>query len=424
MASIFRHLDRKTIAGGIGNTLEWYDFAIYGYFAPIIAKQFFPSDDPTVGLIATFGVFAAGFMMRPIGGIIIGHVADKLSRRAALTLSVALMAIPTTAIAFLPTYSSVGLLAPLLLTFLRLAQGLSVGGEYTGSVTYLVESAPQKRRGLFGSFALVGCNVGILTGSAAGAIVTSIISPEALHEWGWRIPFLFGAFLGIAGVYLRNHEDEAEVVWDDPHGDDEPKFPLAYSVTHHWKDMLHVIGVNVLNGIGYYIAFVYVTTYLVEYDGLTENTALDINTAVMVLLAVLVPTFGALSDRVGRKPIMLAGAGGMVLFSYPLFLLLHSGSFPLILIGQLGFAIVMSCFTGPLPTTMCEQFPSKIRVTAYSVSFNIPLALVGGTAPMVATFLIGFTHNVFSPAFYAMAAAAIAFITLMTMRETKDKPLA
>ncbi|MDQ0316549.1 MFS transporter [Amorphus orientalis] len=428
-SSLFAHWSRKTVAGAIGNTLEWYDYAIYGYFATIIAKQFFPSGDPTAALIATFGVFAAGFLMRPFGGLVIGHIADKLGRKLALTLSVAMMAIPTTLIAFLPTYEQIGLAAPLLLTFLRLVQGLSVGGEYTGSVTYLVENGPQDRRGLSGSFGLVGANAGILLGSAAGAIVTAVVPDTDVGSWGWRVPFLFGLVLGVAGIYFRSHLEEAEVEWSDPHEGaeldekGEPEFPIVDAVRHHWRSMLHVVGVNVLNGVGFYIAFVYLTTFIVDFDDVKEGTALDINTIVIAFLIVLVPFFGALSDRFGRKPVMLAGAAGMILFSYPLFVLLASKSFGLILLGQLGFAVLMGCFTGPLPTTMTEQFPRHVRVTAYSVAFNIPLALFGGTAPMVVTYLISLSGTHMAPAFYAMAAAVIAFATLLTMRESKDRPL-
>ncbi|WP_367196439.1 MFS transporter [Amorphus sp. 3PC139-8] len=423
MSSIFAHWSKKTVAGAIGNTLEWYDYAIYGYFATIIAKQFFPAGDPSAALIATFGVFAAGFLMRPFGGLVIGHIADKLGRKLALTLSVAMMAIPTTLIAFLPTYEQIGLAAPLILTFLRLVQGLSVGGEYTGSVTYLVENGPKDGRGLSGSFGLVGANFGILMGSAAGAIVTALVPDSEIASWGWRVPFLFGLVLGVAGIYFRSHLDEAEVEWSDPHEAEEVEFPIVDAIRHYWRDMLRVVGVNVLNGVGFYVSFVYLTTFIVDFDNVKEGTALDINTITIAVLIFLIPFFAALSDKIGRKPVMLAGAAGMILLSYPLFLLLASKSFALILLGQLGFALVMGCFTGPLPTTMTEQFPRKVRVTAYSVAFNIPLALFGGTAPMVVTYLISETGDHMAPAFYGMAAAVVAFATLLTMRETKNLPL-
>lgn len=408
------------MAGAIGNTLEWYDFAVYGFFAPIIATQFFPHSDAKVGLIATFGVFAAGFLMRPFGGLVIGHVADKLGRRAALTLSVAMMAIPTTLVAFLPTYEMIGIAAPLLLTFLRLVQGLSVGGEYTGSVTYLVENGPQDQRGISGSFGLVGSNLGILLGAAVGAVVTAALPTEDLASWGWRIPFLCGVLLGLAGVYFRSHVEEIEVEFADPHEPQEPEFPIVEAVRDHWRGMLRVMGINVLNGIGFYIAFVYLSTYLVTFEKVGEGRALDINTGVIAVLCLVIPFFAALSDRIGRKPVMMTGALGVFLLAYPLFLALNTHALWGILVGQLGFAVLMACFTGPLPTTMTEQFPRHVRVTAYSVAFNIPMAIVGGTTPMVATWLISETGDRMTPAFYAMAAAAVAFATLLFTPETKD----
>lgn len=423
IVSIFKQWNRSTVAGAIGNTLEWYDFAVYGYFAPVIAKQFFPADDEVVGLIATFGVFAAGFLMRPIGGLVLGHVADKVGRGTALNLSIVLMAVPTTLIAITPTFEMVGIAAPIILTLLRLLQGISVGGEYTGSVTYLVESAPRGQRGIGGSFGLVGSIVGFLLGSGIGSLITGLLTPDQLAEWGWRIPFALGIILGLSGFYLRANHVEDQEDWSDKHAPEDEEFPIVEAVRSHGGDMLRVMGINVLNGVGFFVAFVYLTTYLVEYNDVSATEALALNTAVMVLLAILVPTFGYLSDKVGRKPVMLTGALSLLFLAVPMFWLLHQASPALIILGQLGLAVSMACFTGPLPTTMTELFPAKVRVTAYSVAFNIPLALFGGTAPMVAQFLINRTHDNYAPAFYAMVAALIASLTLLTMRETSRRPL-
>ncbi|MPZ54952.1 MAG: MFS transporter [Rhizobiales bacterium] len=413
----------KTVSSAIANVLEWYDFAIYGILAVTIAPLFFPTNDPVTGLLATFGVFAAGFMMRPLGGLVLGHVADKLGRSTALTLSVALMAVPTTLIAILPTYATIGIAAPLVLTLTRLLQGLSVGGAYTGSVTYLVENAPKGQRGLSGCWSLVGSIVGLLLGSMVAALVTSLLTPEQLTSWGWRLPFAAGILLAFLGVYLRRHSEGAEVEWEEPHTPEEPDIPIVDAVTNHGYDMLRVVGVNILNGVGFYIPFVYLTTYLVEYNELPQRYALDINTGTLVVLIFLIPVFAHLSDRYGRRPIMLIGAAGMVLLSYPLFWLLHHPSYTMVILGQLGFAVVMACFLGGLPAAMAEMFPRNVRMTAYSVAFNIPIALFGGTTPLVATYLIGYTHYDLAPAFYAMAAALVAFGTILTMRETFRRPL-
>lgn len=412
---------RNILSGAIANVLEWYDFAIYGVLAVTIAPLFFPSDNSVTSLIATFGVFAAGFMMRPLGGLVMGHVADKLGRSKALTLSVALMAIPTTLISILPTYATIGVAAPILLTLARLLQGLSVGGAYTGSVTYLVENAPKGHRAFSGCWSLVGSIVGLLIGSAVAAIVTSILTPEQLNAWGWRLPFAAGIVLAFVGMFLRRYE-EASVEWD-PHAPAEPDMPIVDAVTNHGYDMLRVVGINILNGVGFYIPFVYLTTYLVKYNELPERYALDINTVTLVVLSLLIPLFAYLSDRLGRRPVMLTGAAGMLFLSYPFFWLLHHHSYTMVMLGQLGFAVVMACFLGGLPAAMAEMFPRHVRMTAYSVAFNVPIALFGGTTPLIATYLIGYTHYDLAPAFYAMAAAVVAFGTILTMRETFHRPL-
>ncbi|WP_274426351.1 MFS transporter [Chelativorans sp. YIM 93263] len=419
----FSSRTRKILSGTIANVLEWYDFAIYGILAITIAPLFFPSDNEVTSLIATFGVFAAGFMMRPLGGLVLGHVADKLGRSKALTLSVALMAVPTTLIAILPTYQSIGLGAPLLLTLARLLQGLSVGGAYTGSVTFLVENAPKGSRALSCCWSLVGSIVGLLLGSAIAAVIAGMLTPEQMATWGWRLPFAFGIVLAVVGIYLRRSDETGEGEKPDAAHSQGDDAPIVVAVTNHGYDMLRVFGINVLNGVGFYIPFVYLTTYLVKYNQLPERYALDINTLTLVVLSFLIPLFAYLSDRIGRRPVMLAGATGMLFLSYPLFWLLHHPSYTLVILGQLGFAVVMACFLGGLPAAMAEMFPRHVRMTAYSVAFNIPIAVFGGTTPLVATYLIGYTHYDLAPAFYAMAAALVTLGTILTMRETFHRPL-
>jgi len=417
---------RANIAGAIGNVLEWYDFAIYGFLAPIIAKQFFPTDDQTVSLIATFGVFAAGFMMRPIGGIVMGHIADKFGRKLALTLSVGLMAIPTTLIAFLPTYAMIGVGAPLILTLFRLCQGLSVGGEYTSSATFLVENAPPNRRGLAGSWSVTGAVLGLLLGSGVAAVMSNLLSDSAMTAWGWRVPFLLGIVLGLAGVYLRRNVEETlgapEV--DDLEGNIERQVPLVDAVRNHGWDMVKVVGVCVLSAVSFYGGFVYLVTYLVEYNSVSQRLALNLNTISLLVLVVLLPLSAYVSDLVGRKTMLLTGTVLMGVGAYPVFWLLHHDSFVLILAGEMAMVVMIAIFGGCLPTTMCELFPGRIRVTAVSVSYNLPYAIFGGTAPMVVTWLIGASHDDLAPAFYIMAAAAITLVAVLTLRETSRDPLA
>src|SRR4051812_33435683 len=220
MGQIPDHISRRRLilAGTAGNIMEWYDFAVYGYFAQVIGRHFFPSHDPVTSLIASFGAFAAGFLMRPLGGVIFGHIGDKIGRKAALTLSVLAMAIPTFLIGVLPDHSQIGAAAAVLLVALRMIQGLSVGGEYTTSVVFLVEGAAPDRRGLAGSWTVFGAVAGILLGSAVGAATTTLLSPEALHSWGWRVPFIVGLFVGLAGLYIRRHIPDSPAPASDHRG--------------------------------------------------------------------------------------------------------------------------------------------------------------------------------------------------------------
>lgn len=405
---------RKIIAGTVGNTLEWYDFAVYGYLAPILAQQFFPSDDPTVSLISTFGVFAAGFLMRPIGSLLLGHIADKSGRSRALLLSVALMAIPTTLIAFLPTYDQIGVAAPILLTLLRLLQGLSVGGEYTGSTVYLYEIAPPRRRCFTVSWALVGATFGILLGSGVAALATGLLPADDLGSWGWRIPFGFGLLVGLTGFMIRSG-NKAEERDQPPSPHDPVSAPVGEVLRNHRPALMRTIACNVLNGVGFYLTFVYLTSYLVDYVKFTESRALTINTSVMVVFMLLLPLVGYLADKIDRRTILLVGSGGVAVFALPMFWLVHHPDPVMVVLGQLGMAVILSAFFAPLMAAMVGQFPVSVRVTGYSIGYNIPLALFGGTAPLIATYLIDKTHLQLAPAFYMIAAGLLAFVVIWFM---------
>lgn len=410
---------RKIVAGTVGNTLEWYDFAVYGYLAPILAQQFFPNSNPTVSLISTFGVFAAGFLMRPIGSLLLGHIADKAGRSRALLLSVALMAIPTTLIAFLPTYETIGIGAPIALTLLRLLQGLSVGGEYTGSSVYLYEIAPKKRRSFVVSWALVGAVFGILLGSGVAALATGLLPADALGTWGWRIPFAFGLLVGLTGFMIRSRSnlDETDLP-PSPH--DPVSVPVREVMRNHTPALLRTIACNVLNGVGFYLTFVFLTSYLVDYSKLTESRALTINTGVMVVFMLILPCVGYLADRTNRRALMLIGSGGVALLAWPMFWLLHHPDTVMVVAGQLGLTIILAFFFAPLMTAMIAQFPRSIRVTGYSLGYNIPLAIFGGTAPLVATYLIDKTHLQLAPAFYLVAAGVLTFLVVLFMPDTEN----
>ena len=410
---------RKVVVAGVtGNVLEWYDFAVYGFFAPIIGRLFFPSDDPTVSLIASFGAFAAGFLMRPIGGIIFGFIGDKIGRKRALVLSVLLMAIPSGMIGILPDHATIGVSAAVLMVLMRMLQGMAVGGEYTSSSVYLAEHAPSKRRGFFTSWTLVGAVGGILLGSGVGALLSNLLPAEAVSDWGWRIAFLSGIAVGVVGLLIRRHLPEMPKTESNDSAN-----PIIDAFRTEWRAVTQVIGINIFNAVGFYLMFVYAVTWLIKEVKVPRSDALDINSLSLAVLLVLVPVFGALSDKVGRKSLLLFGSGGAVLLGYPLIMLMHHVDFMMIMMGQIGFAILLAAYLSAIPATLTEMFPSRVRVSALSVGYNISLAIFGGTTPLVATWIIERSHDDLSIAWYLICGAAISFVFTVRLPETAHKPL-
>ena len=409
---------RRTIAvGAIGNVLEWYDFAIYGYFAAAIGRAFFPSEDPVAQVLAAFGIFAVGFLMRPVGGALIGHIGDRFGRRAALTFSVAAMAIPTFLVGALPGYQVLGVAAPILLTLLRMIQGLSVGGEYTTSIVFMVERAPPGRRGIIGAMACCGAVGGILLGSASGALLAETMSPEALEAWGWRIPFLVGLLVGLAGFLLRRHVHEVP----KPHV--KERSPLLETVRNHGPLLARLAALSVFNSVGFYLMFVYIVSWLQLVDGMAPARALAINTISMLVLLPLMVAMGWAADRFGRRPVLLGATALGFVGALPFFWLMHHTDPTLVLLGQLGFVAAVGTFVGTQPAIMVEAAPIAVRCTAIALGYNVTLGVVGGLSPLAATWLISRTGNDYSPAFMIMVAAAISFLALQTYEETYRKPL-
>ncbi|MCE9650255.1 MAG: MFS transporter [Parvibaculum sp.] len=409
---------RTVIAGLAGNVMEWYDFGVYGFFALAIGSQFFPSHDPATSLLASFSVFAVGFLARPMGGLLFGHLGDRLGRRFAVIASVVMMVVPTCLMGLLPTYEQIGVAAPIILILLRLAQGLSVGGEYTTSMVLLVEEAQPKRRGRVGSFAPFGAFGGLLLGSAVGAALISILPPDHAAAWGWRAAFLFGLIIGLVVLYVRRRLPPEETILAT---EEARKSPIAEAFRTQWATILKVLGLNLANAVGFYLCFVFITTWLSGLgQPVPQTTALLLNSLGLLILMLATPVSGILSDRIGRKPMILLGTGGMAIFAWPLFWLMSHGTIPAIIAGQAGFALLMSCFTGASPAFMVEAFPKYVRCSGLSIGYNLALTIFGGTVPMVAVFLIARSGDALSPALYLSAAAAISFFMAVIIRGSQE----
>ena len=398
-------------AGVIGNLLEWYDFAIYGFFAAEIGRTFFPAEDKVAQILAAFGIFAIGYIMRPLGGVVTGYIGDRLGRRAALTFSVTAMAIPTFLVGVLPGYETLGVMAPVLLTALRVIQGLSVGGEYTTAMVFLVERAPPGRRGLLGAICSCGADGGILLGSATGTALAASMSAEALADWGWRVPFILGLFVGLAGFALRRSIEETPVNTDRPP-------PLATTLQEQLPLVLRLGGLSVFIAVGFYLMFLYIATWLQTADGIAPQHALEINTVGILALIPVCLIAGWLSDRIGRRTTMLIATVAAIVGSWPLFWLLHHPNATLILIGQAGFVLIVGFYAGTLPAALVEAAPHRVRCTAVAIGYNLPLGIVGGLTPLAATWLVARTSDDLSPAYMMIAAAAVSTIALLFVAET------
>ncbi|MBS0154974.1 MAG: MFS transporter [Nitrospira sp.] len=415
------HALRTTVlAGAIGNVLEWYDFALFGYFAPVLSVLFFPASDPSLSLIATFSVFAVGFLARPLGALCFGYWGDTRGRRSALSWSVILMAIPTCLLGLLPTYAQIGLAAPIALTLLRFIQGFSVGGEFTGSVTFLIEHAARNERGYIGSWAGFSAQIGALLGSGVGAIAGASFTPETLHDWGWRIPFLAGSVIAVVGWYLRRNLPESPAFEQLQQNGVVSSTPIRDFATQNQAPLLQVVGLVLLHGVGFYIFYVYLPTYLTKVTDLPMQTALTINTVCMAMMAVLIPIMGKVADRVGPRWVLTAGAVGLAFGTIPFFMCFSSGQVMAVVMAQLGVTLFVAAYMGPFFAVVAILFPVAHRYTGLSISYNMASALFGGTAPLIATMIVERSGSPLAPGWYVSLCAIISLFVLLTIQAEKN----
>jgi len=412
---------RHVTAAVVGNVLEWYDFSVYGYVAITIGKNFFSASDDLSRLLSSFLVFGLGFLARPLGGILIGRYGDVRGRKAALVLTILLMAAGTFLIGIIPTYATIGIGATLLLVLARLMQGFSAGGEWGGSTTFIVEWAPEARRGYYGSFQQASVVGGIVLGSGIAALISTILSAQAMDEWGWRIPFLLGGILGPVGFYLRKN------IGETPHYERvqrEGKPAEEKGLSPFWL-AARAFGFTINWTVIFYIFLVYMPTFAQKYLQISRAGALWSNTIGVIALMIAIPIMGRLSDRHGRKPFLLACCAAFIVLPYPIFAMLLSGvSLPVFVLVQIVIGLLISLFSGAGPAAISEIFPTRVRSTWMTSGYALSVAIFGGFAPYIATWLIAWTGTPVAPVYYVIAAAVVSAVVISKLKETAHAPLA
>ena len=412
--------NKAVSAAVVGNVLEWYDFAVYAFVAGIIAKNFFPQSDDVTALLSSFLAYGLGFVARPLGGIVIGRLGDTRGRKAALMLTIFMMAAGTVMIGILPTHATVGLLAPLLLVVARLMQGFSAGGEWGGSTAFIVEWAPKGRRGWFGSFQQTSVVAGLLLGSGVAALLNTLLSQEQMNDWGWRVPFLLGGILGPVGLYMRRTMKETPVYeaasasQEHPSSTTESGFGLA----------LRAFGFTIVWTVCFYVLLNYMPTYTQKYLKLSASAALWANTVGLVVLLVCIPVMGRISDWLGRKPLLLACCLAFIVLPFPVFNYMLSGiGFGELVVVQILFAVLISMFSGPGPAAIAEIFPTRSRSTWMTSGYALAVAIFGGFAPFISVWLIDRFQSPIAHVWYLVAAAVVSLLVILSLRETAHTDL-
>lgn len=414
---------KVTVATAIGNFVEWFDSGAYAVMSATIAMLFFPQFDPAAALLATWAIFAAGFIARPLGALFFGHYGDRIGRNRALALSVLCMSGSTFAIGLLPGYATIGLAAPLLLLLMRTVQGFSTGGEYTGASSFIMEYAPAGRRARYASAVPLTVGVAAVAGSMVGVLLTSSLSDEALFSWGWRVPFLIAGPLGIIGLYLRSRLDDTPVFREMQRSEEVRRSPLREAFRLSGRQILTLFGYSITNAIGYYFMSSYMISYMSESLHFTKTEALLTSVVSMLAYSLLCPFAAMASDRFGRRPMLLTACAGFVVLTVPAFHLMGTGLAGAMLGTSVLAMLVAVIGTSNVPA-MVEMFPAQLRASGSAVGYTAAYVLFGGTAPFVATWLVSTSGSPVSPGYYMVGAAAVsAVVVFATFRETKDLAL-
>jgi MHS family proline/betaine transporter-like MFS transporter len=402
---------RVIAAASIGNALEWFDLLVYGYFTLTISRLFFPSSDQTVSLMLGFGTFGASYLVRPLGALVIGAYADKAGRKASLMVSVFLMTIGTLLMAIVPTYAIVGSIAPATILIARLIQGFSVGGEFGGSTSFLVEHGGG-RKGFFASFQWAGQGLAAVLASLFGVGLSTLLTPDQVNAWGWRVPYFFGLLIGPVGFYIRRHADETpEFLAAKP-----TPTPVRELILEQWDRVLLAIGIAIVSNSSNYL-ILYMPTFAVTQLNLPASSGFIATLAGGVILTIGSPVIGHWSDLIGRTRIMLVAAALFLVSAYPAFLLVtRHASLPMLIGVVCWLSLLKTTYSAVLPALMAELFPTQTRCTGMALSYNLSVPIFGGFAPLISTGLIQLTGNSIAPSFYLMATALASFCVLLLVR--------
>jgi MFS transporter, MHS family, proline/betaine transporter len=415
---------RAIISCALGNFVELYDFLIFGLFAAQIGANFFPASNPTTPLLSAFATYGVGFLMRPVGAIVIGAFGDRRGRKAALVLTVGMMAGATALTGLIPSYASIGIAGPILLILCRLVQGFSTGGEWGGAAAFLVEYAQPGKRGITGSWHQFAVGLALTSGLLTAALLNSMLDKETMLSWGWRLPFILGFVLAPVGLYVRSRVSESPAFERTKQQQGVARNPFADALTTQRLPVLSAFGLAAVGTVGNYTFNIYMPTYATKQLGLVPGTAFWSGTTAAVVLTVLTPLFGALSDRVGRKPLALTSAILFGVLAWPLFnFLVGSPTGTTLVIVQSIAAAVLALFAGPLCAILSELFPTRVRFTALSIGYGMSVTLFGGFAPFIATWLIDLLKNPVAPAFFLIFAAIVSTITIALMKDRTNAPL-